>query len=134
MIERLKSRHRGLKFTPQRLAILDFLDENSSHPSAEDIFSAIKEKHPTISLATVYNTLDSLKKRGDLLELTIDPSRKHYDPDTRPHHHIICSRCGKIGDIFDEKLKIEIEGKDFDGFIVSSYHINFEGVCLMCSP
>lgn len=133
MIERIKNKHRGLKLTPQRLAILDFLDGNSSHPSAEDIFSAIKEKHPTISFATVYNTLDSLKKRGDLLELTIDPSRKHYDPDTRPHHHILCSKCGKIGDIFDKKLKIEIEGKDFAGFIVSSYHINFKGVCIVCS-
>ena len=105
MTELRKNKLGGLKLTPQRLAILDFLDGNSSHPSAEEVFSAVKEKYPTMSFATVYNTLDILKQRGDLLELTIDPYRKHYDPDTRSHHHILCSKCGKIGDVFDENIK-----------------------------
>ena len=122
----------GLKLTPQRLAILDFLDGNTDHPSAEEIFSAVRGKYPTISLATVYNTLDTLKKRGDLLELTIDPSRKHYDPDTRSHHHILCSKCGKIGDIFDENIEIKTSAKNLGGFSISSYHINFKGVCKEC--
>lgn len=132
MIELQKNKLGSLKRTPQRLAILDFLDGNSSHPSAEEIFRAVQKKYPTMSFATVYNTLDALKQRGGLVELTIDPSRKHYDPDTRSHHHILCSKCGKIGDIVDENIKIETSGKNFAGFSMSSYHINFKGVCKEC--
>ena len=68
----------GFKLTPQRLAILDYLDGNTNHPSAEEIFGAVKTKFPTMSFATVYNTLEALRDRGKVLELTIDPSRKRY--------------------------------------------------------
>ncbi len=82
-----------LRLTPQRIAILDYLDGNKSHPSAEDIYRAVAKKFPTISLATVYNTLSALARRGQLLKLTIDPSKARYDPNTFPHHHLICNVC-----------------------------------------
>jgi Fur family peroxide stress response transcriptional regulator len=59
---------RGFKMTPQRIAILDFLEGNTGHPSAEDIYKEIKKKHPTVSFATIYNTLETLKKRREIVE------------------------------------------------------------------
>ena len=66
-----KYRNVGLKLTPQRLAILNYLEGNKEHPSAEDVYKAVSRKFPTMSLATVYNTLESLKRARN---------------DTRAHH------------------------------------------------
>ena len=121
-----------MKLTPQRLAILKFLEGNTSHPSAEDIFNAVMKTHPTISLATVYNTLDVLKKRGEIVELTIDPSRRHYDPDTKRHHHIACIVCGKISDISEEGISIRFPENSFGDFRVVEWQMNISGVCRGC--
>jgi Fur family peroxide stress response transcriptional regulator len=91
---------RGFKMTPQRIAILDFLEGNTGHPSAEDIYKEIKKKHPTVSFATIYNTLETLKKRREIVEITIDPERKHYEANISHHHHIVCIICKKIRDVF----------------------------------
>ena len=118
--------------TPQRLAILKFLEGNTRHPTAEDIFNSIKKVYPTISFATVYNTMDALKKRGEVVELNVDPVRRHYDPETRPHHHIICYKCGKIGDVFEEDMGPVLPPEKISGFSVSSWHIDFSGLCKEC--
>lgn len=122
----------GLKLTPQRLAILAYLEGNKKHPSAEDVYSAVIRKFPTMSFATVYNTLDTLKQKGELQELTIDPAKKRFDPDTSPHHHLICTKCKFIVDIFvDYKLDIpeDVKGK----FHMTGNHIEFYGLCPACS-
>src|SRR3972149_8187127 len=80
-----KYKERGLKLTPQRLAIFKFLEGNTSHPTAEDIYKHIKAIHPTVSFATVYNTLQALKGKSEILEITIDPQKKHYDPRSEEH-------------------------------------------------
>ncbi len=126
-----KYRETGLKLTPQRLAILEYLDGNTSHPSAEDIYEAVRERFPTMSFATVYNTLEALRKRGQILELTIDPDRKRYDPNIHPHNHLICLRCKTIVDIetdFDIPIPDEA-GKMFD---VLGNHVEFYGICQNC--
>ena len=97
-----KYRHLNIKLTPQRIAILGFLDGNKSHPSAEDIYKAVSKEFPTMSFATVYNTLEALKSKDNILELKIDPAKKRYDPDTTPHHHLICTKCKAIMDIFND--------------------------------
>lgn len=128
-----KYRANGFKLTPQRLAILKCLDGNTSHPTAEDIYVEIKKTHPTVSFATVYNTLTSLKDMGALLEVTIDPDRKHFDPNTEAHHHIICTKCGRIGDIFvnySDALALPDEaGKEFH---LTGNHVDFYGLCKKC--
>lgn len=121
----------GFKLTPQRLAILGYLDGNKDHPSAEDIYTEISKIFPTMSFSTVYNTLEALRRRGSVLELTIDPDKKRFDPNTEPHHHLICVRCKKIVDIHrDYKLPVAYE--DIDGFEVIGNHIEFYGVCPNC--
>lgn len=122
---------KSLKLTPQRLAILDCLDGNKDHPSAEDIYNAVSKKFPTMSFATVYNTLERLKLMGEVTELTINAEKKHFDPNTKPHHHLMCIECKKIVDIFTD-FKLEIPVADKRGFEIIGNHIGFYGVCPGC--
>jgi len=119
------------KRTPQRLAILDYLDGNTSHPSAESIYRAVSKKYQSMSFATVYNTLNALVKAGGLRELTIDPQRKRYDPDTSRHHHFICVLCGRIVDI-PEGISVELPEDQARDFTVLGVHIEFYGHCPAC--
>ncbi|NOZ24918.1 MAG: transcriptional repressor [Nitrospirae bacterium] len=121
----------GFKLTPQRLAILAYLDGNTNHPAAEDIYRDVRKSFPTMSFATVYNTLEALKRRGEIIELTIDPERKHYDPNTDPHHHLICLSCKRIVDVHKD-FKINIPRAQRQGFRVTGNHIEFYGVCPDC--
>ena len=126
-----KYRDAGLKLTPQRLAILEFLDGNKEHPSAEDVYKAVSKKFPTMSLATVYNTLMTLKQRGLVKELTMDPLRMRFDPQPTPHHHLICMDCRKIIDIHT-RLRIKLPEMEQEGFEIVGNHIEFYGRCPKC--
>lgn len=128
-----KYRGKGFKLTPQRIAILKFLDGNTNHPTADDIYTEIKKKYPTVSFATVYNTVQALRDRGELLEITIDPERKHFDPNPSAHHHIMCTGCGKIGDVFfDYSKSLGLPEEVTREFAVTGNHIDFYGVCSNC--
>lgn len=126
-----KYRDSGLKLTPQRLAILEHLEGNKEHPSAEDIYKAVSKKFPTMSLATVYNTLETLKQRGMVKELTMDPYKKRFDPQPAPHHHLLCVDCLKIIDIH-AKFKISLPEVEGVGFEIIGNHIEFYGRCSNC--
>ncbi len=133
-MEKLISRYRtkGLKLTAPRLSILKFLEGNTSHPSAGDIHREIKKEHPTVSFATVYNTLEVLRDRGEVLELNIDTERRHYDPNTTNHHHLMCIRCHKIDDIFEDYPNIRVP-RDIEKRVkVIGMNVNFYGVCDKC--
>ena len=120
----------GLKLTPQRLAILEFLENNTSHPSAEDIYNVLKERFPSLSFATVYNTLEILVKKSLIKELVIEKGKKRFDARVIPHHHFVCKRCGKIIDI-DEKYEIKIP-EELTGCEVKEYQVVFYGYCEDC--
>ena len=122
----------GFKLTPQRLAILEYLDGNREHPSAEKIYREVSKRFPTMSFATVYNTLDALRQRGGVLELTIDPEKKRFDPNMEPHHHLICVHCRKIEDIHSN-YPISLPGNQRDGFEIIGNHIEFYGICNTCN-
>jgi len=124
-------RRLGLKMTPQRLAILEYLEGNTSHPSAEDIFRHVGKQFPSMSFATVYNTLEALKERGLIVELSIDPDKKRFDPNTEPHHHLICERCHQIFDVFTE-FPIELPAEYAKDFKVKRYEVVFYGLCKEC--
>jgi Fur family peroxide stress response transcriptional regulator len=126
-----KYRDIGLKLTPQRLAILQYLDGNREHPSAEDIYRAVSKKFPTMSFATVYNTLEILRKKGNVLELTVDPNKKRFDTNTAPHHHLICIKCKRIADIMIG-YELSIPDDENANFEVIGNHIAFYGICRMC--
>ncbi len=121
----------NFKLTPQRLAILDHLKGNIEHPSVEDIYNAVLNKFPSMSLATVYNTLEALKKRDRISELTIDPYKKRFDPNIVPHHHLICVKCKKIVDIH-ANYDLQIPRAMKTGFEIKGNHIEFYGICPHC--
>ncbi|WP_456430921.1 Fur family transcriptional regulator [Thermosulfuriphilus sp.] len=127
-----KYRGLGLKMTPQRLAILEYLEDNKEHPSAEDIYRHVRIKFPSMSFATVYNTLEALKERGLVQELHIDPSKKRFDPDTTPHNHLICLRCHKIVDIFTNPPLNNIPEEELKGYKIVAAQVVLYGFCPEC--
>lgn len=120
----------GIKLTPQRLAILEYLENNREHPSAEDIYNALKDRFPSMSFATVYNTLEVLIEKGLVKELGIDTHKRRYDPDVHPHHHFLCKKCGKILDVESNyDISIPYELKDCQ---IADFQIVFYGLCPNC--
>lgn len=117
--------------TPQRLAVIEYLEGNKQHPSAEDIYQAVKQKFPTISFATVYNTLEALRKQGMVQELHIDPARKRFDPNTAMHNHLMCTRCGKVEDIVAAQSEC-VSGGVLSGYRITGSTVFFYGVCPEC--
>ena len=106
----------GIKPSVQRIAIIDYLIENKTHPTVDMIFNDLYPKIPTLSRTTVYNTLKLLAEQGAILMLTIDDKNSRYDADITPHAHFRCNKCGCIKDMaikdyfpFDDNAKkIEI--------------------------
>jgi Fur family peroxide stress response transcriptional regulator len=121
----------GMRRTPQRLAILHYLKGNTRHPSAADIYRALSVEFPSISRATVYNTLARLTEEGDLRELAIDPEKRRYDPDTSLHHHLICTQCLKVVDV-RIPAEVPIPEDERRGFEITGCRITFYGLCERC--
>ena len=120
----------NLKITPQRLEILKFLDNNLSHPTANEIYLALKKKNPSLSKTTVYNSLDILRKHNIIHELTITKSESRYDFRNGMHHHFLCNNCGKI-------IDIEVECPYLDKILngdhkIEEVHGYFKGICVDC--
>ena len=113
------------------MAILAYLEGNKSHPSASDIYKSIFDKFPTMSFATVYNTMETLKEKGVVVELSIDPDKKRFDPNTTPHHHLLCIRCKTIKDIF-EKFPLALPESEQYDFDIIGNHVDFYGICPQC--
>ena len=88
----------GLKLTPQRIAIVRELADDASHPTAQDLYERLRPAFPTMSFATVYNTLDALAKLGLVGSLRLG-SAVRFDPNTTPHHHAVCDACGVVLDL-----------------------------------
>ncbi len=123
-------RDAGVNPTMQRLAILEYLEGTKTHPTADEIYSAVREKYPTIARATVYNTLDALTKAGTILQLTVDPAAARYDADTGPHVHFRCRVCGKVYDV--DAKESRCLGRQVDGHHVESVRTYAFGVCASC--
>jgi len=98
-------RDSGHKVTPQRLAICNFVLSSRDHPTAEQIHSEVLKKHPTISLNTIYQTMDMLKKLNLVHELNLNSNASRFDPNTSIHINVICRNCDKIRDFESENIK-----------------------------
>lgn len=101
-------RAKGLRCTPQRYAILEYVMRCGEHPTAEEVYRAINRRIPRASRATVYKNLREMAQAGLIQELTVRSDAVRFEANMKPHHHFICERCGKVEDIewFDvPKLK-----------------------------
>ena len=99
----------GLKTTHQRLVVFDSLQRIMYHPSAEDIYALVQPENPTISLATVYNTLDSFVEAKLISRVLTEEGKNLYDFDTGSHHHIYLTNTNEIIDYHDPELQDLIE-------------------------
>lgn len=95
----IRLRHDGFRLTPQRMAVLRVLAEDSGHPTVEQVYDRVRGDYPTTSLATIYKTIDMLKGIGEVLELSVGESHRYDGRDPRPHPHLICEVCGAITDL-----------------------------------
>jgi Fur family peroxide stress response transcriptional regulator len=123
----------GVRITPQRHAILEYLIRSMSHPTADEIYKALEGKFPNMSVATVYNNLRVFKEVGLVKELTYGDSSSRFDFVTSDHYHIICERCGKIVDFHYPGLdEVETLAAHVTGFKVSHHRMEVYGVCTDC--
>jgi Fur family peroxide stress response transcriptional regulator len=125
---------KGLKVTPQRLAVLKFLEKNKIHPTAEKVHSALLKDYPSISLTTVYKTLAKFVEEGMIKELDIDPNKMRFDICMDDHDHFHCRVCDNVYDIFYDKKKWvdDLHKNNGDSHKVDSVSINLKGVCKYC--
>lgn len=132
MVGKLKKN--GFRITPQRYAVLKVLALSENHPSAERIYEQLVADYPTMSQATVYKTINLLKKTGEILELEFSEMSNRYDGNKPyPHPHMICTQCGIIRDppMLDfENMKIKMMQET--GFIINSHRLDFYGLCPDC--
>ncbi|TGA96487.1 peroxide-responsive transcriptional repressor PerR [Sporolactobacillus shoreae] len=123
----------GVRITPQRHAILEYLVVCESHPTADEIYKALEHKFPNMSVATVYNNLRVFKKTGLVKELTYGDASSRFDFSNKQHYHIICTHCGKIVDFFYPGLdEVEDLAAQVTGFTVNSHRLEVYGLCPEC--
>ena len=110
-IEEISSRlfEKGLKVTPQRIAILEAIIRLNNHPTAENIIDYIRRNHPNISIATVYKVLEVLTETGLIKKVKTDNDTMRYDAILENHHHIYCSDSDRIEDFMDNELNQVLE-------------------------
>lgn len=122
-----------LKYSKQRESIKDFLATRYDHPTADVIYTNLREVFPNISLGTVYRNLALLSDRGEILKISTGDGPDRFDGNTAPHNHFICKRCHSVMDLKMDNIDHikEAAGQNFDGQI-DSYITYFTGTCHDC--
>ena len=126
-------RSKGYKATPQRIAICRFALSSKEHPSAQRVYEEVKKIHRTVSLATVYKTLQVLREIGLVQELSSQHSQTRFDPNVKLHINLVCLQCGTIADL-DDPVGRELIRKTTDSvkFTVTEFHLDVYGICRKC--
>ncbi len=129
-------RREGLKYTPQRVAILKEILKDQGHRECEDIYLALRQKGSHVSRATVYRTMDILVQNGYARKMEIGDGRARYERKIgSPHHdHLVCTLCGKIVEFLDQDIE------DLQKNIAKRYHFTLQrhvhqlfGLCKKCN-
>jgi Fe2+ or Zn2+ uptake regulation protein len=127
----------GLKMTPQRIAIVRLFADDDSHPTAQALFERLRPEFPSMSFATVYNTLDALATAGLSNTLRLG-SAARFDPNTTPHHHAVCEGCGAVRDMPAHSLASSRAAsrrvhRIAPGFRVRLVERVYRGLCAACA-
>ena len=129
-----RSKGLGLKVTPQRIAIYKELASTDQHPSTEVIYKKIKDYYPNISLTTVYRTLETFEKLGLISVVNVLYNAARYDANLSTHHHIVCTGCKKIEDVYDESLNnLDISKNTLGEYKIEGYSLLLNGLCKSCN-
>jgi len=126
-------RKKGYKATTQRIAICRFVLQSRDHPSAQRIYDEVKKVHPTVSLATVYKTLQILKEHGLVQELDLPESQARFDSYAEPHINLVCLQCGNIQDFDDNAAREIVERLAAKAeFTRTGQRLDIYGICKTC--
>jgi Fe2+ or Zn2+ uptake regulation protein len=117
---------RGIKPSAQRVAVAEFVLHTDAHPSADEVWSRVRERFPMVSRATVYNTLNLFVEKGLVRQLALTGGRVVFDPNVEKHHHFIDEETGKIYDVPWEALRVS-RIDEIDGFDVHAYQVVLRG-------
>lgn len=124
----------GQRVTPQRTLLLDIMRRTGGHLDADELYRLAREKHPRISLSTVYRALRLFKKLGLVEELHFEEEHHHYEGKPyREHFHVVCLKCGRIVEFESpliEQLKKEIGAKE--DFEIQTAEVHLTGLCPQC--
>ncbi len=129
-----KLSRQGYRLTPQRVMILDAIENSDNHISAEEIYSQVVATYPKINISTVYRTLELLKQLGLIYEIDLGEGRIGYHPESRGHHHhLICRNCGAVIDVGESVLfpiqAILLQAFEFRADL---RHLAIFGLCKNC--
>ena len=123
----------GIKATPQRMEIMREIARSTEHPDAEAIYRVVRRRIPRLSLDTVYRTLRCLEDKGLIARVGSMQDRARFDPNTRRHHHFVCTECGRVGDFYSEEFdrlppppEVQAMGR------MESVYVEFRGRCRQC--
>lgn len=127
-------REAGLRMTPQRLALCRALASTERHPTAQALFEKLAPDYPSLSRATVYNTLEALVSVG-VAQPLVEAGKgvMHYDANLQPHAHLVCSYCGRIEDYADPNLEINVRSVSRRaGYALAGLCTFYYGKCPQC--
>lgn len=121
----------GLRPSLHRIAVLSFVANSRSHPSADEVYTRLSKQFPTMSRTTIYNALHALVETSLLRELEIESGTMRYDLAPKPGHgHFICRKCGKI---YDTEMPDGLMSSVSPGFCIDCIDIFYKGLCPMCT-
>jgi Fe2+ or Zn2+ uptake regulation protein len=123
----------GLRCTAQRYAVMEFLMEHNSHPTAAEIFKAVNRVDPRSSRATTYNNLRDLVEAGLVREVAVEGRSARYDAKGMRHHHFVCDRCGNVEDMKWYALPKPASGS-LGKRVLRECELIFRGLCAKCAP
>ena len=126
---------RGLKATPQRLAVIAAVNQAEGYFTPHELYESLKHKHSEIGLVTVYRTLAALTRAGLICQIESTGETRIYARRSRAHHHhLVCGRCSRVMEFNECELKSLIEKLTREtGFEVRSHSLEFQGLCRECS-
>lgn len=126
--------HSGHRLTPQRRGVYEVLLEKRDHPTATEVFMRAKQKMPSISLATVYNCLDTLVECGLARQVNVEREATRYCANKQEHGHFVCDKCGKVTDVpVSSGKSIDQTWNLPEQFNVTHSEITLRGICADCS-
>lgn len=124
----------GQRMTEQRSAVFRFLYSNTHHPTADEVFTAVRSQISDISLATVYKALETLVSCGLATKLSYADGSARYDPRTDDHFHVRCLACGMVRDVQGSSVSGALPSiQPADGFRVEGYRLEVVGYCATCT-
>jgi len=128
------SKEKGLKLTPQRMVIFRILSESNQHVTVDQVYQKASAEYPMLSPATVYRNMEQMVDAGLLTRLDLGGTSMRYDTNLEEHHHFVCSKCGKVSDVYleDIQYKMDANRSHLEKAKINSLDLHLQGTCGEC--